>query len=210
MVLYDSAKEFNFEIDSRALHILRIPRQLLVRRIPNIEKFTAITLDANWPGMMPLREMLLQASSNSMLLTQDDVAIKYFDMMLDMLVFSLEVADNDNTGDRYDKLYEKIMRYIRTHLQDEDLSLEMIAKAHYVSPRTVIRAFSAREKTPMAMVWQERLLACRHALQDKRARSVSQVAMEFGFKDLSHFSRAFRQAFGYAPSSLLKQETVLS
>lgn len=209
MVLYDSAKEFNFEIDSQALHILRIPRQLLIRRFPNVEKFTAITLDANQPGMVPLREMLLQASSNDMILTHDDVAIRYFDMMLDMLVFSLEVADNTNVGDRYDNLYEKIMRYIRAHLQDDDLSLEMIAKAHYVSPRTVIRAFSTRQKTPMSMVWQERLLACRHALQDKRARSVSQVAIEFGFKDLSHFSRAFRQAFGYAPSALLKQEIVL-
>ncbi|OSM96523.1 MULTISPECIES: helix-turn-helix domain-containing protein [Lonsdalea] len=210
MVLYDSAKEFTFNIDSQALHILRIPRQLLMRRIPNVEKFTAISLDASRPGMTPLREMLLQASSNSLLMTHDDMAIRYFDMMLDMLVFSLQVADNENAGDRYDNLYEKIVQYIRDHLQDDALSLDMIAKAHYVSPRTVVRAFSARQKTPMALVWQERLLACRHALQDKRARSVSQVAMEYGFKDLSHFSRAFRQAFGYAPSSLLKQEIVLS
>lgn len=206
MVLYASEREFDFEIDSRALHLVRIPRQLLVRRLPRVDKFTAVALDAGRPGMAPLREMLLQASADPLIHAHDDVAVRYFDMMLDLLVFSLDVADHEGAGSRQDGLYDKVMQYIRDHLQDEGLSLEMIAKAHYVSPRTVIRAFAARQKTPMAVVWQERLLASRHALLEKRIHSVSQVAMEFGFKDFSHFSRAFRRAFGHSPSTLLKPD----
>ncbi|WP_409160466.1 helix-turn-helix domain-containing protein [Pectobacterium sp. B2J-2] len=208
MVLYDSAREFNFELDSRALHIVRIPRPLLARRLPQVGKFTAITLDASRPGMVPLREMLMQASADPLIHAHDDMSTRYFDMMLDLLVFSLELTDHNGPSSRHDGLYERVMQYIRHHLQDEGLSLETIAKAHYVSPRTVIRAFAARQKTPMAVVWQERLLASRHALLDKRTHSVSQVAMDLGFKDFSHFSRAFRRAFGYAPSTLLKAETL--
>ncbi|MGX1349592.1 AraC-like DNA-binding protein [Bradyrhizobium elkanii] len=32
-----------------------------------------------------------------------------------------------------------------------------------------------------------------------RARGVSQIAMDNGFNDLSHFSKAFRMKFGLAP-----------
>jgi transcriptional regulator GlxA family with amidase domain len=34
--------------------------------------------------------------------------------------------------------------------------------------------------------------------------NVSEVAYEVGFKNLSHFSRAFRAAFGLNPSSIKK------
>jgi AraC-like DNA-binding protein len=35
---------------------------------------------------------------------------------------------------------------------------------------------------------------------------VSQAALDFGFSDFSHFSHAFRKAFGISPRSLLPKE----
>ncbi|HFP9258394.1 TPA: helix-turn-helix domain-containing protein, partial [Klebsiella michiganensis] len=60
--------------------------------------------------------------------------------------------------------------------------------------------------TPMAVIWQERLRASREALERGRVSSVSQAALDFGFSDFSHFSHAFRKAFGISPRSLLPKE----
>lgn len=57
----------------------------------------------------------------------------------------------------------------------------------------------------MATIWQERLQSSRLAIEQGRVRSVSQAALDSGFSDFSHFSHAFRKAFGIAPSALLQR-----
>lgn len=58
----------------------------------------------------------------------------------------------------------------------------------------------------MGTIWAMRLDACREAIESGRVRSISQAALDVGFSDLSHFSRAFRKRFGMAARSLLKGE----
>jgi AraC-like DNA-binding protein len=55
----------------------------------------------------------------------------------------------------------------------------------------------------MHHVWKRRLDAAFRVLEEGRVHQVSQAALQCGFNDLSHFSRAFRNAFGVTPSSLL-------
>lgn len=117
-------------------------------------------------------------------------------------MLSLELQDLDNVSAERD-LYARMMIYIRRQLVDPDLSIESLARAHHVSIRTVTRAFARHKKTPMAVIWQERLRASREALERGRVSSVSQAALDFGFSDFSHFSHAFRKAFGISPRSLL-------
>lgn len=54
--------------------------------------------------------------------------------------------------------------------------------------------------TPHAWLVRLRLeRAC--SLLSRRSTAIAEVAQEVGFYDQSHFNRAFRQAFGVAPSS---------
>ncbi|MBR7487346.1 helix-turn-helix domain-containing protein, partial [Klebsiella pneumoniae] len=75
----------------------------------------------------------------------------------------------------------RMMNYIRRQLVDPDLNIESLARAHHVSVRTVTRAFARHKKTPMAVIWQERLQASREAIERGRVSSVSQAALDFGF-----------------------------
>lgn len=92
---------------------------------------------------------------------------------------------------------------MRKNYYDHELSVAKIAKIHHVSPRTVSRVFATHGITPMSLVWQERLLASYKVLISGNAKNVTQVAIEHGFKNLSHFSFAFRKKFGLSPAVLL-------
>lgn len=57
----------------------------------------------------------------------------------------------------------------------------------------------------MRWLLNERLQRCYRALTEARARSVSEAAFEYGFSDLSHFSRVFKATFGVRPSEVKAQ-----
>lgn len=203
MFLYDADQAFRFNLGGDAAHLLRIPRNLLSKRVPGVEKLTAMVLDERRPGLIPLREMLSQAVSHPTIYANEFVASRVGETMLELLVLSLELQDAPDSGATRD-LFVKAMHHIKQQLSDPDLSVNSLASAMHVSPRTLIRAFARHQKSPMATIWQERLLSSRLAIEQGRVRTVSQAALDHGFSDFSHFSHAFRKAFGVAPSALLQ------
>jgi AraC-like DNA-binding protein len=202
LFLYDASQTFRFSLGGTENHLIRIPRQLLSERLPGIADYTAMVLDDRRPGVIPLREMLRQAASAPSILQDGGVSSRYSSALLDLLVISVELQDLKTTHEELD-LYGRIMNYIHRNLTDPNLSIELIAQAHHVSIRTVTRAFARYQKTPVAEIWKERLNASREAIERGQVRSVSQAALDFGFSDFSHFSHAFRKAFGVAPHTLL-------
>lgn len=203
IVLYDAAQTFRFSIGGQATHLVRIPRHLLSSRLPGVENLTAILLNDRQPGIVPLREMLRQSTEVASWQQNPDIAGRFSQTLLDLLVLSLELQDLNNVGAERD-LYARMMNYIQRHLTESDLNIERLAHAHHVSTRTVTRAFARHQKTPMTVIWHERLKASHEAIRRGRVRSVSQAALDFGFSDFSHFSHAFRKAFGLSPRMLLQ------
>lgn len=204
LMLYDASQTFRFSLGGSDIHLVRIPRHLLSFRLPGVEKLTAQVLDDRRPGVVPLREMLLQAAATPPGLQDAEISKRFSQTMLDLLVLSLELQDLEKTNAELD-LYARVMNYIRLHLSDPNLTIERIAQAHHVSTRTITRAFARHQKTPVSVIWQERLQASREAIENGHVRSVSQVALDHGFSDFSHFSHAFRKAFGVAPQTLLRK-----
>lgn len=204
LFLYDATQPFRFSLGGTENHLIRIPRPLLAQRLPRIGDFTALVLDETRPGVIPLRQMIGQAASSVALLQDEGISRRYSNTIIDLLVLSLELQDLQTTHQELD-LYGRIMNYIQRHLTEPELSIETIAVAHHVSTRTVTRAFARHQKSPVAEIWKERLNASRAAIECGQVRSVSQAALEFGFSDFSHFSHAFRKAFGVAPHTLLRR-----
>ncbi|MEG3129270.1 helix-turn-helix domain-containing protein [Pantoea cypripedii] len=204
LVLYDAAQTFRFSIGGRNNHLIRIPRHLLTGKVPASVGFTATILDDTRPGIIPLREMIYQTVQTPVLMNNPDVAGRFSQTLLDLLVLSLELQDHANAASERD-LYARMRNYISRNLTNPELSVESMALAHHVSVRTVTRTFARKQKTPAAVIWQERLQASRDALEQGRVVSVSQAALDYGFSDFSHFSHAFRKAFGVTPNSVLKQ-----
>jgi AraC-like DNA-binding protein len=105
-------------------------------------------------------------------------------------------------GDAADDLRKHITAYVRAHLDDPRLSRSSLAAAHHMSPRTLDRLFVGQPWSVSEYIRQERLRAVHRDLQDPQLlhRSVAALAARWCFVDAAHFSRLFRQHFGYPPS----------
>jgi AraC-like DNA-binding protein len=101
----------------------------------------------------------------------------------------------------------RVKAFIEQHLDDPQLDSGRIAAALQLSPRYLNKLFEAEQTSLMRYVWRRRLQRCRAELLDPAHPQVriSEIALRWGFNDLSHFSRAFRECFGHAPRELRRE-----
>jgi AraC-like DNA-binding protein len=97
-------------------------------------------------------------------------------------------------------LEQRVVRFIRTHLHESDLSAGRIAVEHHISVRQLYRLLGRSGIVLGDWVRQQRLEACRRSLADPSdARTITAVAHQWGFVDMTHFGRAFKAAYGMSP-----------
>jgi AraC family transcriptional activator of tynA and feaB len=92
----------------------------------------------------------------------------------------------------------RVKSFIEEHLHDPGLDPEAVARGVRLSVRYINQLFAAEETSVGRYIWQRRLDRVAARLNDPgcMATTLSAVALEAGFNNLSHFSRAFRQRFG--------------
>jgi len=95
--------------------------------------------------------------------------------------------------------WNTVREYCMTHLADK-ITLDELAALCHLGRFQFLRQFKRTVgMTPHAWLLRMRLeQAC--SLLAHRAGNLTDIAQEVGFFDQSHFNRAFRQAFGVAPS----------
>ena len=97
-----------------------------------------------------------------------------------------------------------IMSDITANLGDCDLTVAAVAQRQRVTPRYLHKLFEGEELTFSNFVLGQRLSRAHRMLCDPRFvdRSVSSVAFDVGFGDLSYFNRTFRRRYGATPSDI--------
>ena len=99
-------------------------------------------------------------------------------------------------------LAERARIWVETHVEDETLCVDRMAKALNMSRSSLHRNLvRCTGRAPGAFIRQVRLQWANRLLRGG-ARSVSEVAWSVGFVSLSGFSRAYRQRYGKPPSSV--------
>jgi AraC-like DNA-binding protein len=97
-----------------------------------------------------------------------------------------------------------IKREILSSLNRHELSLAGLAARHSVTPRHVQMLFERDGTTFSRFLLDQRLARAHRMLSDLRLaeQTISTIAYEAGFGDLSHFNRAFRRRYGETPSDV--------
>lgn len=102
----------------------------------------------------------------------------------------------------------EIKTIISDHLSNPGLGPEFIADRVGISIRHLNRLFAAEEASIADYIRSERLAAAHRDLSALRqGATIGEVAYRWGFSDLAHFSRVFRQHFGVTPSDVRRQAT---
>jgi AraC-like DNA-binding protein len=98
-------------------------------------------------------------------------------------------------------LFNSLVIWLEGNLANPELSTEILAAEHFLSPRYVRRVFAANGTTVSALVRQRRLERIRDDLVDPQLLRVPihTIAERWAMRDPATFSRAFSRQFGAAP-----------
>ncbi|MFD0686134.1 AraC-like ligand-binding domain-containing protein [Actinomadura fibrosa] len=101
------------------------------------------------------------------------------------------------------EMLRAIVAWIEARLHDPALTPSAIAEAHHISVRQLYRVFQPKGTTVARYVRSRRLEHCRCELRDPflATQRIGAIACRWGMPDAAAFSRAFRAAYGVAPSA---------
>lgn len=176
--------------------VLQLDRRRLAECIPSLRRHTARRLDGNsGPGLI-VSGFVRQLFRDGAGLKDADLATfeGTFVQMLATVIRLSSDGDDDGAHARLNRLKARLLQEIR----DPDFDLAEIARAEGMSLRTVQRLFFTDGTTPSAWVAAQRLAGVSRDLRSpgEASRSITDIAFSWGFRDLSHFSRAFKAQFG--------------
>ena len=95
----------------------------------------------------------------------------------------------------------RIKDYVEAHLHEPDLTPTQIARALRISKRHLHSLFDEGDETIARHIQRRRLEECAETLADpsERGRTVTELALSYGFNNSSHFSRVFRARYKTTP-----------
>jgi AraC-like DNA-binding protein len=207
IVIYDTGRGFLYDFRSEAI-LVKIPRTLLISRHADLQSLSFPLRFCRDPPLNALLADFVRGAMSVELMRESSAIVgsRLAQCILELIsaVIDDELEWNRAQCCRHQAKLESAQRYITANLGDEKLSPKSIAKHAAVSLRTLNRLFAQTQTTPMRWVWQRRLEASHAALAEGAGKSVAKVASQFGFKEISHFSRSFKAVYGTSPAQIAK------
>ncbi|MER5171133.1 helix-turn-helix domain-containing protein [Thioclava sp. GXIMD2076] len=205
-IMYDANSPFQIDMaETYGGNWIRVPRSLLLNRMPHAEAMTARALSGNTPLGKMLTHIMLEIQDLD--LPADSPATqRVANSLIDLLTaaFECEHGISQMENSRHIGLLDKAKGWILANLEDCDIDSDRLVDVLGVSRRTLNRIFATENTTPIRWLWSQRLKRAHEMLCSGHELRVSEVALKCGFSDFSHFSRAFKSEFGLTPKSLLK------
>jgi AraC-like DNA-binding protein len=186
--------------------VLHCPRHRLESRLHAMRAVTAAAIAGHAPtGALLAATLATLARERNRLAPAEAEAVGRH--ALDLLATALEATPEAGAAvfsRGSAALLTRIGTFLRERLADPALDPACVAAAHGISVRHVHRLFHESGDTIAAAIRRGRLDRCRADLADprQRARSITEIALRWGFNDSAHFSRAFKARFGVSPRAL--------
>ncbi|NYT67351.1 helix-turn-helix domain-containing protein [Pusillimonas noertemannii] len=207
LMLMDQARPFTLTFgQTSAYTIVIVSRELMQSHLAGAQDMVSRCIDGRSPlarlGASLAEECMALSASADPAWPHERIDTAALDIWSSAIGSAL--ARPEPRAERRGQRLAQVKAFLSSRLDDADLDVASIARETYMSDRTLLRLFAAEGTTPMRWLWAERLRASRQALEHGRFLRVTDAAVAFGFKDLSHYSRVFKAAYGQSPQQVLK------
>jgi AraC-like DNA-binding protein len=201
--IYDTTRPYELRFDDAFTQvILQVPRDMLLRRVAGTEALTAISFGSDRP-LQKLAHDFVYRLCQSADEIQPEHVVRLSEQAVDLVAMALSerLGTQALPSTRRLALLHRLKAHVRTHLADPDLSISETATALGVSPRYINDLLSEEKTSFQRFVLTERLAQCQRDLASPilAHRHVSEIAFAWGFNDVSHFGRVFRERYGLSP-----------
>jgi len=202
--LYDTMKAYTVSNtgDIEQL-VLLVPREKILAAHLNPDELLVQRYEAR-AGIGRLAGELLQRAFEEIESCSPESAEAIGEAVAQLLRQSLmERAGRPTSLTLREALRDRIRTYVLRNLRDPDLSIERIAAALRCSKRNLHKAFSNDGATLSDTIWRLRLEHCRRDLHSPACawKSITEIAFSWGFSSATHFSKAFKDAYGLSPKA---------
>lgn len=204
LVLIDARRPYELYIPEHSrILIFKVPQRAVEQRLGPTIGITAIGVSGT-EGLGALVSGFLSLLPAGLPIAQEMLESRIADHAVDLAVMALTAG---TVGRRpvLSAAKEVALASLRTaidhHLGDPDLHTESVARSAGMSVRYASQLMAEQGTTIERYVVDQRLQQCRRVLEDpaQAHRSITDIAMSWGFSDVSHFGRRFKQAFGLSP-----------
>ena len=201
--IYDTTDSYAVANPVRVEHlIVMVPKERLVERGLSLEPLMARRLGGSG-GVARLALETMRSAYRELPGMSEAAARGVGDAITQLVHLSmLDLAGIGTAMTQREALRERIKQHVGEHLGDPGLSVDSVAWALNCSRRHLYNAFSksptASPATSCAGAW--RPAAAASTTGRNSHRSITEIALGFGFSSMAHFSRVFRARVGVAPS----------
>jgi AraC family transcriptional regulator, positive regulator of tynA and feaB len=202
LVMWDSARRGGFTTSGRVDNqTLVLPRERLATEVPGYQAMFGRPFPSDHPAaklMGSLLGSLVPVVGSLGVASRDAVA----DAALDIARAVVSTRDDPQPRAQTAARLTAVRLYIDANLRDPSLSPARIAKANAISLRTLHRLFETTDESVSAVIRQRRLSRCHADLLRGTGESVTAIAYRWGFRNMSFFSRVFRERYGVSAREL--------
>lgn len=201
--IYDTTGSYEVANPERTEHlIVMLPKEQLTERGLRIEALMGRHVGGA-SGISRVALETMRSVYQELPLMTPEAARGAGHLVTDLVRLSLqELAGRASATTQQEALKDRIREFIGQNLRDPGLSLDRVAQVLNCSKRHLHNAFADEEETLAHYILHRRLQACMRDLKNpaQLPRTITDIALSWGFNNSAHFSRVFREHAGLSPS----------
>lgn len=205
VVLWDSTRCMEFNVPNHVDKIsLLIPEAAITGLVPNAQDLVGTIIRQRHPmnGILTSHLSMLRQGMTELDAGQMTTLMR---PTMDLLAAVLGSRDTQGIEAVRRVSLRDIKQHMVSNLTDRYMTPATIAAHYQISTRYLHRLFETEGESVSSWIKQRRLERCRDDIirSPLNQKSITDIAYENGFSDLSHFSKSFRSAFGTTARELL-------